>query len=119
ARGKTEQDIDPFDGDRSRYFVIYPFAKTKEWYLMTKDSRQGMMNEHIKKGKEYPEIKQQLLYSFGLQDQEFVVSYEMEDLAMFSKLVHELRSTQGRIYTALDTPIITGVHRTPEEFVGQ
>ncbi|MCH8979133.1 MAG: chlorite dismutase family protein, partial [Armatimonadetes bacterium] len=31
ARGKTEQDIDPFDGDRSRYFVIYPFAKTKEW----------------------------------------------------------------------------------------
>ena len=119
ARGKTEQDIDPFDGDRRKYFVIYPFSKTKEWYLMTKDSRQGMMNEHIKKGKEYPEIKQLLLYSFGLQDQEFVVSYEMDDLAMFSKLVHELRSTQGRIYTALDTPIITGVHRTPEEFVGQ
>ena len=119
ARGKTEQAIDPFDGNRSRYFVIYPFSKTKEWYLMTKDARQGMMNEHIKMGKEYPQIKQLLLYSFGLQDQEFVVSYEMDDLVVFSKLVHELRSTQGRIYTSLDTPIITGVHRTPEEFIGR
>jgi chlorite dismutase len=76
------------------------------------------MNEHIKLGKQYPEIKQLLLYSFGLQDQEFVVAYETEDLAKFSDLVRELRGTEARRHTLLDTPIITGVHRTPEEFVG-
>ena len=117
ARGKSEQDMDPFEGERGTYFVAYPFSKTKEWYLMSMDARQGQMNEHIKLGKQYPEIKQLLLYSFGLQDQEFVVAYETEDIAKFSDLVYALRSTEARRHTLLDTPIVTGVHRTPEEFV--
>ncbi|AIE84307.1 chlorite dismutase family protein [Fimbriimonas ginsengisoli] len=117
ARGKSEQDMDPFDETRGTYFVAYPFAKTKEWYLMSMDARQGQMNEHIKLGKQYPEIRQLLLYSFGVQDQEFVVAYETEDLPKFSDLVYALRSTEARRHTALDTPLITGIHRTPEEFI--
>jgi chlorite dismutase len=119
ARGKSEQDIDPFEGQRGTYFVVYPFSKTKEWYLMSPDARQGQMNEHIKLGKQYPDIKQLLLYSFGLQDQEFVVAYETEDLPLFGDLVRALRSTEARRHTALDTPIITGVYRTAEEFVSE
>jgi len=117
ARGKSEQDLDPFEGERCPYFIAYPFSKTKEWYLMSMDARQGQMNEHIKLGKQYPEIKQLLLYSFGLQDQEFVVAYETPDIAKFSALVNELRSTEARRHTSLDTPIITGFHRKKEEFV--
>lgn len=117
ARGKSAQDIDAFDGERGTYFVVYPFSKSKEWYLMSSDARQGQMNEHIKLGKQYPEIKQLLLYSFGLQDQEFVVAYETEDLAHFSDLVRALRSTEARKHTSLDTPLITGILQTPEEFV--
>ena len=117
ARGKSEQDMDPFDDGRQKYFVAYPFSKTKDWYLMSMDARQGQMNEHIKLGKTYPEIKQLLLYSFGLQDQEFVVAYEMADLPKFSKLVNELRATEARRHTLLDTPLITGIHRTREEFI--
>ena len=117
ARGKSEQDMDPFDDARCSYLVVYPFAKTKEWYLMSMDARQGQMNEHIKLGKQYPEIKQLLLYSFGLQDQEFVVSYEMEDLAKFSDLVKALRETEGRRHTLFDTPLVTGIRRTSEEFI--
>ncbi|MGV3618408.1 MAG: chlorite dismutase family protein [Fimbriimonas sp.] len=117
ARGKSEQDMDPFDEGRARYFVAYPFSKTKEWYLMSMDARQGQMNEHIKLGKQYPEIKQLLLYSFGLQDQEFVVAYEMANLPKFSELVNGLRATEARRHTLLDTPLITGIHRTREEFV--
>jgi len=118
SKGKSEQDIDPFEGVRSKYFVIYPFSKTKEWYLMSLDARQGMMNEHIKLGKQFFDIKQLLIYSFGLQDQEFVVAYETEDLVKFSDLVMQLRNTEGRRYTLLDTPLITGIHQTAEEFVG-
>lgn len=117
SRGKSEQDMDPLEGPRSPYLVIYPFSKTKEWYLMSMDSRQGMMNEHIKLGKQYFDVKQLLLYSFGLQDQEFVVSYEMDELVRFSELVNALRATEARRYTLLDTPIITGVYLAPEEFV--
>ena len=118
SRGKSEQDMDPFEGKRATYLVIYPFSKTKEWYLMSMDSRQGMMNEHIKLGKQYFEIKQLLLYSFGLQDHEFVVSYEMEDLGKFSDLVRDLRNTEARRYTLLDTPLTTAVYQSPEAFIG-
>jgi len=117
ARGKSEQDMDPFEGERGTYFIAYPFSKTKEWYLMSMDARQGQMNEHIKLGKQFPEIKQLLLYSFGIQDHEFIVAYETEDLPKFSDLVYQLRSTEARRHTLLDTPIVTGIHRTVEEFV--
>lgn len=115
ARGKSAQEIDPFDGQRSRYLVVYPFTKTAEWYRHSRDSRQGMMNEHIRIGHQYPEIKQLLLYSTGLQDQEFVVTYEMDDLAQFSALVTDLRASEARRFTALDTPVITAVHRGPAD----
>ena len=50
---------------------------------MSREARQGMMNEHIRIGKQYEDINQLLLYSFGLQDQEFVVVYETENLPLF------------------------------------
>ena len=112
---RSPQEIDPFDGTRKRYLTIYPFVKTVDWYLMSRDARQGMMNEHIRVGKQYPEILQLLLYSFGVQDQEFVVVYEMDDLRQFSDLVADLRAVDGRRYTERDTPLHTGLYRTAEE----
>ena len=115
AKGRSPQEIDPFAGERKPYLVGYPFVKTKEWYLMSRDARQGMMNEHIRIGHQYPEIKQLLLYSFGLQDQEFVVVYETDDLMHFSDLVNELRGTEARRYTERDTPIFSAVYHPAEE----
>jgi chlorite dismutase len=118
ARGKSPQEIDPFATERKPYLIGYPFVKTMDWYLMSRDARQGMMNEHIRVGHQYPEIKQLLLYSFGLQDQEFVVVYEADDLAQFSELVNELRSTEARRYTLRDTPLFTAMHHPAEETLG-
>jgi Uncharacterized conserved protein len=115
ARGRSLQESTPFGTSRSRYLVVYPFVKTADWYLMSREARQGMMNEHIRKGKEYPAITQLLLYSFGLHDQEFVVVYEMEDVSLFSDLVQDLRSSDARRFTERDTPIVTGVYRTRAE----
>ncbi|HVN55423.1 MAG TPA: chlorite dismutase family protein [Anaerolineaceae bacterium] len=114
ARGPSAQEIDPFAARRQTYLVLYPFVKTIQWYLLGKDTRQGMMNEHIRIGHQYPEIRQLLLYSFGLQDQEFVVVYEMADLYHFSELVNELRGSDVREYTERDTPVYTGIWRSPE-----
>lgn len=109
SRARSAQEIEPFGGERATYLAIYPFVKTEDWYMLSRDARQGMMNEHIRLGKQYASIKQLLLYSFGIQDQEFVVVYEMEDLPLFSKLVQELRSTDARVYTQRDSPLYTGV----------
>ncbi|MDZ4839002.1 MAG: chlorite dismutase family protein [Bacteroidota bacterium] len=112
---KSAQELDPFTPDRKPYFVIYPFSKTADWYLKSREQRQEMMNGHIVIGKKYTDITQLLLYSFGIQDQEFVVAYEMEDMSLFSDLVYELRMTEARLFTLNDTPIIMGIYRSVDE----
>jgi chlorite dismutase len=115
TKARSTQEIDPFAETRMQYLVMYPFAKTADWYLMSREVRQGMMNEHIRIGKQYEDIKQLLLYSFGLQDQEFIVVYETDDLPRFSDLVNELRDTEARRYTLQDTPVTTAIYHPAEE----
>ncbi len=115
TKARSGQEIDPFATTRLRYLVAYPFTKTADWYLMGRDSRQGMMNQHIRIGKQYEDIKQLLLYSFGLQDYEFVVVYETDDLVRFSDLVNELRDTEARRYTLQDTPVYTAIYHPSQE----
>jgi chlorite dismutase len=115
SKARSKQEIDPFSDEHKPYLIIYPFSKTTEWYLMSRDARQGMMNEHIRIGKQYDDISQLLLYSFGLQNQEFVVVYETDDLTRFSDLVNELRDTEARRYTLRDTPLHTAIYHPAEE----
>jgi chlorite dismutase len=115
SKGKSAQEIDPFERSHKQYLVVYPFVKTAEWYKLSRDTRQGMMNEHIRTGHQYPEITQLLLYSTGLQDQEFVVVYETNDLPQFSKLVTDLRGSEARRLTERDTPIFTAVYHPAQE----
>lgn len=115
VRRATTQEQALFEQDRQRYFIVYPFTKTIEWYLMSKDARQGMMNEHIRIGHEYPSVRQLLVYSTGLDDQEFIVAYETNELEAFQGLVIALRSTEARRYTLRDTPIFTCIYRPVPE----
>jgi chlorite dismutase len=113
----TNQEQSLFDGERSRYLIVYPFTKTTEWYLLAKEVRQGVMNEHMRIGRSYPQVRQLLAYSFGLDDQDFIVAYETDDLPAFGDLVRELRATEARRSTASDTPILTAVHRPVREIL--
>jgi len=115
ARRPTPQEQAVGSGERARYFVVYPFTKTTEWYLLSQETRQGMMNEHIRIGHSYPSVRQLLAYSTGLADQEFIVAYETDRLDQFQDLVIALRSTEARRYTLRDTPIFTGIYRPLEE----
>ncbi len=117
SKSDSAQTVDPFNGQRRTYLVVYPFVKTSDWYLLGRDARQGMMAEHIRLGKQYRAIRQLLLYSFGLQDQEFVVVYEMDDLPLFSELVHDLRATEARRYTERDSPLQTAIYRSTEDLL--
>jgi len=115
SKSRSKQEIDPFSEEHKPYLIIYPFSKTTEWYLMSREARQGMMNEHIRIGKQYDDISQLLLYSFGLQNQEFVVVYETDELTRFSDLVNELRDTEARRYTLRDTPLHAAIYHPAEE----
>jgi len=114
----TPQEQSLFSGERSRYLVVYPFTKSTDWYLMGREARQGVMNEHMRVGHDYPQVRQLLANSFGLDDMDFLVAYETDDLDVFSQLVRDLRGTESRRSTVRDTPILTGVHRPVMEIAG-
>ncbi len=102
--GRVRAELRPAD---SKYFFVYPFVKTREWYLLPQAERQAMMDEHIAVGRSYPSVKLNTTYSFGLDDQEFVVSFETDEPADFLDLVMELREARSSRYTLRDTPIFT------------
>ncbi len=91
----------------SKYFFVYPFVKTREWYQLPQEERQAMMDQHIAIGRRYPSVKLNTTYSFGLDDQEFVVSFETDEPADFLDLVMELREAKTSMYTLRDTPIFS------------
>ena len=104
------------DGTRTRvqpagspYLFVYPFVKTRAWYGLSKEERQRMMNAHIATGHKYPGIKINTTYSFGLDDQEFVVAFEGDNPGEFLDLVMGLRSAEASQYTLRDTPAFTAV----------
>jgi chlorite dismutase len=93
----------------AKYLFVYPFVKTREWYGMPADERWKIMQEHIAVGREYPQIDLNTSYSFGLDDQEFVVAFETDEPAAFLDLVQRLRTTEASAYTKRDTPTFTCV----------
>lgn len=104
------------DGDRTKvapvgakYLFVYPFVKTRAWYALSMERRQQMMNDHIRVGHKYPRVKLNTTYSFGLDDQEFVLAFETDYPSDFLDLVMELRETEASQYTLSDTPIFTCV----------
>lgn len=92
---------------KSDYLFVYPFVKTREWYSRSGEQRQEMMDEHIRIGSKYRSVKLHTTYSFGLDDQEFVVAFETDNPADFLDLVQELRETKASSYTLRDTPMFT------------
>jgi len=99
----------------SRYFFVYPFVKTREWYQLSLEARQTLMTEHIRVGRKYPSVKLNTTYSFGLDDQEFVVAFETDEPSDFLDLVMELREAKTSLYTLRDTPIFTCISMSLRE----
>ena len=119
-----------FDGHRKRgqdgtqltirpgaapYLVIYPFVKTKAWYALPQEERQRIMNVHFEVGHKYPNVRINTSYSFGLDDQEFVLAFETDSPSDFVDLVMDLRGTEATSYTLRDTPIFTAIARPIRE----
>jgi chlorite dismutase len=99
----------------AKYLFVYPFVKTRAWYLLDPKERWRIMQEHIKVGREYPSVDLNTSYSFGLDDQEFVVAFETDDPADFLDLVQRLRTTESSAYTLRDTPTFTCVSASVEK----
>ena len=119
ARKETDAEREKLRAypDGAPYVFVYPMVKTRAWYTLAPEERGRIMREHIAVGHKYPKIRINTSYSYGLDDQEFVVAFEGDDPAEFLDLVSDLRYTESSSYTLRDTPMFTCVLRTPEALV--
>ena len=108
------QPLAPRAGSEKRYLIVYPMWKRRDWYRLSGDERMRIMRGHIETGRRYGTIEINTAYSFGLDDQEFVVSFNADDPGTFLDLVQELRGTESSAYTLSETPIFTCISASVE-----
>jgi chlorite dismutase len=108
------QPLQPREGSERKYLIVYPMWKKREWYLLPGEERMRIMRGHIEVGRRYSSIEINTAYSFGIDDQEFVVSFNADDPGEFLDLVQELRGTESSAYTASETPIFTCISASVE-----
>jgi chlorite dismutase len=96
--------IVPGEGE---YLFVYPFVKSRAWYRLPLEERQRMMDEHMQIGRKHYPVKNNTAYCFGIDDYEFILSFEAESPEKFQELMMDLRESEASSYTELDTPIFT------------
>jgi chlorite dismutase len=104
---------------QGKYLFVYPFVKTRPWYSLSPHARQGMMDEHIFASNPFKGIRLNTSYSYGIDDQEFVVSFDSDYPQEFVDLVGRLRYTEASLYTLRDTPMFTCRKADVDEIMGQ
>ncbi|HUT05100.1 MAG TPA: chlorite dismutase family protein [Nitrosopumilaceae archaeon] len=97
--------------EQKKHVIVYPFTKTREWYLLPKEKRQEIMDEHIQVSKKYPQIILNTTYSFGIHDEDFMLAFEVENIRDFQDLIMDLRETQVSSYVKNDIPMIVCVKK--------
>jgi chlorite dismutase len=105
------------DAEPMKYCIVYPFVKSREWYLLPFEERKKMMDEHIKIGKKFPQVRLNTTSSFGLDDQDFMLAFETEDLMAFQELIMQLRETKVSKHVVRDTPMIVCVYKGVEDII--
>ncbi len=108
------QPLAPREGSERQFLIVYPMWKRRDWYRLPADERMRVMRGHIETGRRYTGIEINTAYSFGLDDQEFVVSFNADDPGEFLDLVQELRGTESSAYTESETPIFTCIAASVE-----
>jgi chlorite dismutase len=88
-----------------KFLFVYPFVKTRQWYRLSPHARQGMMDEHIAASAPFKGVHLNTSYSFGIDDQDFVVAFDSDYPQEFVDLVGRLRYTEASLYTQRDTPM--------------
>jgi chlorite dismutase len=106
------------ENEPMKYAIVYPFIKSREWYLLPLEDRIKMMDEHISIGRRFPQVRLNTSYSFGLGDQDFMLAFETTDLMAFQDLIVKLRETRVSRYVVKDTPMIVCIYKGGvEEFI--
>ena len=99
------------------YVSVYPFVRSYEWYLLDPAERKAMLAEHGMMAREYPDVRANTVACFALNDYEWMLCVEADELHRIVDLRRHLRGARARLHTRAETPFYTGRRKPPRELV--
>jgi len=90
------------------YVSVYPFVRSYQWYLLDPAERRAMLAEHGKMAREYPDVRANTVACFALNDYEWILAFEADELHRIVDLMRHLRGAEARLHTRLEIPFYTG-----------
>jgi peroxiredoxin len=99
------------------YVSVYPFVRSYEWYLMDPSQRRELLAEHGKMAREYPDVRANTVACFSLNDYEWLLAFEADELHRIVDLMRHLRGARARLYTRVEIPFYTGRRKPVHELV--
>jgi peroxiredoxin len=99
------------------YVSVYPFVRSYEWYLMDPGERRKMLAEHGVMAREYPDVRANTVASFSLNDYEWILAFEADELHRIVDLMRHLRGAEARRHTRVEIPFFTGRRKPVRELV--
>lgn len=96
-------------GDEAKgYLCLYPFVRSREWYLLPDEERRELLREHGYAARDYRDVLANTVASFGLGDYEWLLAFEADELVRIVDLMRDLRATGARRHVIEETPFFTG-----------
>ena len=100
-----------------RYLCVYPYVRTTEWYLLPPEQRAELLREHGEMGREFPDVLANTTSAFGINNWEWILAFEADDLARILDCLRRLREARARAYTKEEVPFVTGIRKPFAEAV--
>jgi hydrogen peroxide-dependent heme synthase len=94
-----------------RYLCAYPFVRTPEWYLLPPEERAGLLREHGEIGREFPDVLANTTSAFGMNDWEWILAFEADELDRIVDCIRRLRAAEARRFTKEEVPFVTGIRK--------
>lgn len=100
-----------------RYLIVYPLIRTRSWYVLPFEERRRMVNELIKLSSEFPNTRLNVAYSFGLDEQDFVISVETDSPDEYQERMMQAKEIDISPFTERDQPKFTCVRVNVEDML--
>ena len=105
-------------GEEPRAYVsVYPFVRSYQWYLLDPEDRRRMLAEHGMMAREYPDVRANTVPCFALNDYEWILAFEADELHRLLDLMRHLRGSEARLHTRVEIPFYVGRRKPVRELL--
>jgi chlorite dismutase len=99
------------------YISLYPFVRSYEWYLLEPSERRDLLAEHGMMAREYPDVRANTVACFALNDFEWMLCFEADELHRIVDLMRHLRGAEARLHTRVEIPFFAGRRKPVVELI--